>query len=152
MFLVELTDLLHVVLLVSTYLFVRCNNHKCVNTPLWRGYFTWSWLDHVSWAFMSDVMSCSWLILVQVPSLYHWLWEFFTLVCHRSCWTLLLDSKLDTVRQVVAVNVLLLQGPSVCGLNLLEWPSPLPFAANCALQDSFQALHLFCGFCCGDYL
>ena len=22
---------------VSTYLFVRCNNHKCVDKPLWRG-------------------------------------------------------------------------------------------------------------------
>ena len=65
-------------LLVSTYLFVRCNNHKCVKTPLWRGYLTWSWLDLVTWTFMYVVKSCSWLILVQVPSLYLWLWEFFT--------------------------------------------------------------------------
>ena len=50
------------------------------------------------------------------------------------------------------MNVLPLQGPSVCGLNPLEWPSPLPFAANCALWDSSQDLHLFCGFCCGDFL
>ena len=57
---------------------MRCNNHKCVKTPLWRGDLTWSWLDHVTWTFMFVVKSCSWLILVQVPSLYLWLWEFFT--------------------------------------------------------------------------
>ena len=56
---------------------MRCNNHKCVKTPLWRGYLTWSWLDLVTWTFMYVVKSCSWLILVQVPSLYLWLWEFF---------------------------------------------------------------------------
>ena len=65
-------------LLVSTYLFVRCNNHKCVKTPLWRGDLYLTWLDHVSWCFMFAVMSRSWLILVQVPSLYLWLWEIFT--------------------------------------------------------------------------
>ena len=57
---------------------MRCNNHKCVKTPLWRGDLTWSWLDHVTWTLMFVVKSCSWLILVQVPSLYLWLWEFFT--------------------------------------------------------------------------
>ena len=78
--------------------------------------------------------------------------RIFHSLCHRSCWTLLQAFKSDTVRQVVVVNVLPLQGPSVCGPNLLEWPSPLPFAANCALWDSSQDLHLFCGFCCGDFL
>ena len=37
-------------LLVSTYLFVRCNNHKCVERPLWRGQpltFTWVIHNHV---------------------------------------------------------------------------------------------------------
>ena len=57
---------------------MRCNNHKCVKTPLWRGELTWSWLDLVTCWFMFDVKSRSWLILVQVPFLYLWLWEFFT--------------------------------------------------------------------------
>ena len=35
--------------LVSTYLFVRCNNHKCVTIPLWRGNLTWLPLDHSTW-------------------------------------------------------------------------------------------------------
>ena len=74
----------------------------------------------------------------------------FHSLCPRSCWTPLQAFKLDTVRQVVAVNVLPLQGPSVCGLNLLEFRCPLQFAANCALWDSSQDPHLFCGFCCGD--
>ena len=46
---------------------MRCNNHKCVKTPLWRGDLIWSWLDLLICRFMLDVKSRSWLILVQVP-------------------------------------------------------------------------------------
>ena len=46
---------------------MRCNNHKCVKTPLWRGDLIWSWLDLLICRFMFDVKSRSWLILVQVP-------------------------------------------------------------------------------------
>ena len=48
------------------------------------------------------------------------------------------------------MNVLPPRGPFLCGLNLLKSRFPLQFAANCAALDSFQDLHLFCGFCCGD--
>ena len=46
---------------------MRCNNHICVKTPLWRGDLIWSWLDLLICRFMLDVKSRSWLILVQVP-------------------------------------------------------------------------------------
>ena len=39
-------------------------------TPLWRGTMTWLLLDYLFWRFVFVWTSCSWLILVQVPSLY----------------------------------------------------------------------------------
>ena len=37
---------------------------------------TWLLLDHLAWRFVFVLKSCSWLILVQVPSLYLLIWEF----------------------------------------------------------------------------
>ena len=67
---------------VSTYSFVRCNNHKCVKTPLWRGDLIWSWLDLLICRFMLDVKSRSWLILVQVPFCTFDCEKFFTWSLH----------------------------------------------------------------------
>ena len=61
---------------------MRCNNHKCVKTPLWRGDLIWSWLDLLICRFMLDVKSRSWLILVQVPFCTFDCEKFFTWSLH----------------------------------------------------------------------
>ena len=55
---------------VSTYLFVRCSNHKCVQHLCEEVTLTWLLLDYLVWRFVFVWTSRSWLILVQVPSLY----------------------------------------------------------------------------------
>ena len=68
---VEISWLAHTCLCAVTI--TNVSRHLCEEVT-----FTWSWLDHVTCWFMFAVKSRSWLILVLVPSLYLWLWEFFT--------------------------------------------------------------------------
>ena len=58
-------------------------------------------------------------------------------LCPTFCWTPQQAFKSGIEKQVVAVNVLPLRGPSLCGLNLLKSRCPPQFAANCAALDSF---------------